>query len=153
MSPLTQILIVDKRNQLLAKWINKTTATKKTEYIIRLFVCLSVCVFFLGFFFFCFVSFFHLDVLENGKNILSFDSVLVIAWLFFLWKQVSWALLSILVDFNYDVSWIVSIPTLISKSSTSNTNLLVTVPSAPITTGITVTFIFHGYFISLAISI
>ena len=39
---------------------------------------------------------------------------------------------------------------LISKSSTSCTNLWATVPSAPITIGITVTFMFHSFFSSLA---
>ena len=38
----------------------------------------------------------------------------------------------------------------ISKSSSPRTNLLVTVPSVPISISITVTFIFHSFFNSLA---
>ena len=44
----------------------------------------------------------------------------------------------------------VSTRPLISKSSSSCTNPLVTVPSAPITIGNTVTFMFHGFFSCLA---
>ena len=54
--------------------------------------------------------------------------------------QVSRILLSILVDLNNSLA-------LISKSSCPYTNLLVTVPRAPITIGITVTFIFYGFFV------
>ena len=43
---------------------------------------------------------------------------------------------------NYVAVWMVSTRLLISKSSSP----LVTVPSAPITTGITVTFVFHSFF-------
>ena len=54
-------------------------------------------------------------------------------------------LLSILADLN-NVVWMVSTRSVISKSSSSWTNHLVAVPRAPITTGITVTFIFHSFF-------
>ena len=61
--------------------------------------------------------------------------------------QVSWTLLSILVD---TVVWVISIHPLISTSSSPSTNRLLTVPSAPITIGITVIFTFHVFFSSLA---
>ena len=51
-------------------------------------------------------------------------------------------------QFNNDVVWIVFIRPLISKSSSPCTNSLVTVPSTPITTGITVILMIH--FFSLA---
>ena len=63
--------------------------------------------------------------------------------------QVSRSLLSILADFNNAVVWIVSTHPLISKSSTPCTKPLVTVPSAPITVGITVTLMFHRFFFLL----
>ena len=56
--------------------------------------------------------------------------------------QVSRTLLSILADLNSAVVWIVSTHPLISKSSSSFIKLLVTVPSASTTNGITVTFYF-----------
>ena len=59
-------------------------------------------------------------------------------------------ILSILADLNNVVVWMVSICPLISKSSRHCTNLLATVPSAPVTIGITVIFIFHSFFSSLA---
>ena len=65
---------------------------------------------------------------------------------------VSRTLLSILADLNNAVAWIVSSHPHISKSSSPCTNPLVTVPRAPITIGITVTFMFHSFFSSLASS-
>ena len=47
--------------------------------------------------------------------------------------------------FNNAVPWMVSTRPLISKSSSLSTNPLVTVPRAPITIGITVTFMFHSF--------
>ena len=77
--------------------------------------------------------------------------------------QVSRTLLSILADLNAGLedlkirrrvktiqSWMVFTRRLISKSSSLCTNPLVTVPSAPIAIGITVTFILHFFFCSLA---
>ena len=64
--------------------------------------------------------------------------------------QISRTLLSILTDFNDDAVWMVSTRPLISKSSCSSTNPLVTVTRAPITIGITVTFMFHNFFNSWA---
>ena len=58
-------------------------------------------------------------------------------------SQVSWTLLSILADLNNDVVWMISTRLLISSSSCPFTNPLVTVPSAPITVGITIVFFFH----------
>ena len=64
--------------------------------------------------------------------------------------QVSTTLLSILADLNNAVDGWVSTCPLISKSSSPCTNTLVTVLSAPIITGITVTFTFHSFSSSLA---
>ena len=63
---------------------------------------------------------------------------------------VSRTLLSILLVFNDAAVWMVSawLPT--SKSSRTFNNPLVTVPKAPITIGIIVTFMFHSFFNSLA---
>ena len=64
--------------------------------------------------------------------------------------QVSRTLLSILAVFSNAVVWMVStwLPT--SKSSRPFNNPLVTMPKAPITIGIIVTFMFHSFFNSLA---
>ena len=64
--------------------------------------------------------------------------------------QVSRTLLSILVDLNNAVVWMVLTRPLISKSSSPFNNPLVTVPRAPITTGINATFMFHVFFNSRA---
>ena len=64
--------------------------------------------------------------------------------------QVSRNLLSILADLNNAVVWMVSTRPLISTSFSPCTNFLVTVPSVPITFGITVIFMFHNFFGSLA---
>ena len=61
-------------------------------------------------------------------------------------QQVSRTLLSILADLNKAVVRIISILPPISHSPSH----LETVPSAPITIGITVTFMFHNFFCSLA---
>ena len=63
-------------------------------------------------------------------------------------RQVFRTLLNILTDLNNAV---VSGP-LISKSSLPCTNPFLTVPRTPITIGITVTFLFHSFFSSLASS-
>ena len=59
--------------------------------------------------------------------------------------QVSRTLLSILADLKKAVVWMVSTPPLISKSSSPCIYPLVSVPNAPITIGITVTFMFHSF--------
>ena len=64
--------------------------------------------------------------------------------------QVSRTLLSILAVLNYAVVWMVSTRPSISEPSSPFCNPLVTVPKAPITIGIIVTFIFHSFFNSLA---
>ena len=64
--------------------------------------------------------------------------------------QVSRTLLSILVVFNNAVVRMVSTRPPTSNSSRPFNNPLVTVPKAPITIGIIVTFIFHSFFGSLA---
>ena len=64
--------------------------------------------------------------------------------------QVSRTLLSILAVFNNAVVWMVSTRPPTSKSSRPFNNPLVTVPKAPITIGIIVTFMFHSFFNSLA---
>ena len=65
-------------------------------------------------------------------------------------SQVSRTLLSILDVFNNAVVWMVSTRSPTSKSSRSFNNPLVTVPKAPITIDIIVTFMFHSFFNSLA---
>ena len=60
--------------------------------------------------------------------------------------QVSRTLLSILAVLNNVVVWMVSTQLLISESSSPFNNPLVTVPKAPITIGIIVTFMFHSFF-------
>ena len=64
--------------------------------------------------------------------------------------QVSRTLLSILAILNNTVVWMVSTCLPTSKSSSSFSNPLVTVPNAPITIGIIVTCMFHCFFNSLA---
>ena len=64
--------------------------------------------------------------------------------------QVSRTLLSILAVLNNAVVWMVSTHPATSKSSSPFNNPLVTVPKAPITTGIIVTSMFHSFFNSLA---
>ena len=64
--------------------------------------------------------------------------------------KVSGTLLSILAVFNNAVVWMVSTRSPTSKSSRPFNNPLVTVPKAPITIGIIVTFMFHSFFNSLA---
>ena len=63
--------------------------------------------------------------------------------------QVTRTLLSILADLNKAVVWMVSTRPLISKSSSLFKNPLVIVPRAPITIGITVTFMSHRVFFSI----
>ena len=62
--------------------------------------------------------------------------------------QVFRTLLSILADLNNGVVWMVSTRPLISKSSSPNTNTLMTILNARITFGIIVTFRFHSVFSS-----
>ena len=83
-----------------------------------------------------------------------------ICWWFSYWglsdnksPQVSRTLLSILADLNNTIGWMVSTCPLIFKCSRLFINPLRIVPSAPTTTGITVTFMFHRFFSSLAKSV
>ena len=64
--------------------------------------------------------------------------------------QVSRTLLSILAVLNNTVVWMVSTRPPTSKSSSTFSNPLVTVPNAPITIGIIVTCMFHSFLSSLA---
>ena len=64
--------------------------------------------------------------------------------------QVSRILFSILAVFNNAVVWMVSTRSPTSKSSRPFNNPLVTMPKAPITISIIVTFMFHSFFNSLA---
>ena len=67
------------------------------------------------------------------------------------WKPVSRTLLTILADLNYAVVvWMISTCPLISKFSSPFTKLLGVVPSAPISRGITVIFMFLNFFSSPA---
>ena len=63
--------------------------------------------------------------------------------------QVSRTLLSILAVLNNVVVWMVSTRPPTSKSSSPFNNPFVTVPKAPITIGIIVTFMFHSFSILL----
>ena len=65
-------------------------------------------------------------------------------------RQVFRTLLSILAYLNNSVVWMISTHPLISKSSVPVSKHLVTVPRAPITIRITGTFMFYGFFNSLA---
>ena len=60
--------------------------------------------------------------------------------------QVSRTLLSILPVLNNAVVWMISTRPSTSKSSSPFSNPLVTVPNAPITIGITVTWMYHVFF-------
>ena len=64
--------------------------------------------------------------------------------------QISRTLLGILAVFNNAVVWMLSTRSPTSKSSRPFNNPLVTVPKAPITIGIIVTFMLHSFFNSLA---
>ena len=64
--------------------------------------------------------------------------------------QVSRTHLSNLAIFNNAVVWMVCTRSPTSTSSRAFNNPLVTVPKAPITTGIIITFMFHSFFNSLA---
>ena len=61
--------------------------------------------------------------------------------------QVSRILLSIRTDLNNAVVWMVFTRPLITKPFNPCTNPLVTVPRAPITIGITVTYMFYSLFV------
>ena len=60
-------------------------------------------------------------------------------------SQVSRIFLSILADLNNIIVWMVSTRTPTSKSSSPFNNPLVTVPKAPITIGIIVTFMLYSF--------
>ena len=60
--------------------------------------------------------------------------------------EASRTLRSILAVFNNAVVWMVSIRPPTSKSSSPFNNHLATVPKAPITIGIIITFMFHSFF-------
>ena len=68
----------------------------------------------------------------------------------FEWHQVFRTLLSILANLNKAVVWMISSHPLIFKSSSFFSNLLVTLPRAPVIISITVTLIYHNLFISPA---
>ena len=66
--------------------------------------------------------------------------------------QVFRSLLSALTDLNNAEVWMDSTRPLLSKSSNPCANPLMTVPCAPVITGITVTFMLHSFFCTLAMS-
>ena len=129
-------------------------------FIIRLFYFIF---YFYSFFFFFFFSFriYYFSVLVSLLLFNLFESfshqrkLMVFHWILSDSKtpQVSRTLLSILDDPNNTVVGMLLTRPLISKSSCPNTNPLLTVPSALIIIGITVTFMFHTFFSSLARSI
>ena len=61
-------------------------------------------------------------------------------------KSIFSILLSILADLNNTIVWMVSDPLIISMFPSPCINPLVTVPRAPITIGVIVTFMFHSFF-------
>ena len=65
--------------------------------------------------------------------------------------QVSSTIISILADLDNAIVWLVSTRPLISKFSSPFINPLVTVPRATFTNGITVTFMFHCFSVSLQV--
>ena len=67
-----------------------------------------------------------------------------------MFPQVSWILLSILTNCNNAVLWMVSAHPLIPNSASALTRSLCIIPRAPTTIGITVTFMFQNFFMSLA---
>ena len=78
---------------------------------------------------------------------------IIVSWWFFHWSlsdskspQVSRTLLSILTVLNNAVVWMVSVRPSTSKFSGPFNSPLVTVPNAPITISIIVTFMFHSFF-------
>ena len=66
-------------------------------------------------------------------------------------SNVSWTLLCILTDIKSSGVWMVTSCPLISQPSRHCINYLVTLPSSPITIGITDNFILHRFFSSLTI--
>ena len=121
----------------------------------------------------CTLDFFNYVLLSSTKSILTDLQIIVfillllefVFFFFFLHQRMLmvflWSLsdskspqvsrtLSILVDLSNATVWMVGTRPLISKSSSPCTNPLVTVPSAPITIGIVVNFMFHSFFSSLA---
>ena len=62
-------------------------------------------------------------------------------------SQVSRTILSILADIDNAVVWMISPCPHIPKPSSPFTNPLVTLPSAPITIGVTITFMFSSLFV------
>ena len=89
-------------------------------------------------------SFMIIYSLEFFKSVLADGLSLELGW-----QRVSRTLLSILTVLNNAVVWMVSTHPPSSKSSNPWHNPLVTIPKAPITIGIIVTFMFHSLFNSL----
>ena len=89
-----------------------------------------------------FIIIYSLRVFHIGVSGLSFTGVWVTASL----HKSPGFLFSILALLNNAVLWTVSTSHPISKSSSPLNNPLVTVPKAPITIGIMVTFMFHSFF-------
>ena len=77
------------------------------------------------------------------------EFLMVLNWSLSKSLQVSKTLLSILADLNNAVVWMFITCPLISKSFCPIINPSATVARAPITIGINVTFMFHGFFNSL----
>ena len=92
---------------------------------------------------------------RSNRSVQSFTKafyflLLLLFWEFYFTPQVSRTLLSILGDLNNAVVWMVSTCLLISNSFSPFIKLLDIIPREPITIGITVTFMLHSFFTSLA---
>ena len=106
----------------------------------------------------CYIGFSFLSQGPSYYHLYSFESfshqghLMVSHWSLtdIMSPQVSRTLLSILAVFNNAVVWMVSTRPPTSKSSRPFNNPSVTVPKAPITIGIIITFMFHSFFNPLA---
>ena len=93
-------------------------------------------------------NYYYYYILHTSSS--HYRQLVVFHWIDSKSPQVSRTRLSILTDYNNAIVWIVSTHPPKSNSSSSLTKSLGIVPSAQFTTSITVTFMFHSFFSSLA---